>query len=171
MTSGRFSRSQLTFLHFRFPVAASGENAVLFHLSFGFYSGTLSEPTPEEIEALICESQEFVKAELQGKNEEECIEKVTISRIDWTFDETCPTAPVTVTYAAQALFCDGAEVPPDLIYESMKLDEESLKLYMEAYVWDSKPKQENVFYNTNAMTIEGKTHTPVRPGKIEGVSC
>jgi hypothetical protein len=152
-------------------VSASSENAVLFHLEFGFYDGTLSEPTPQEIEALICESQEFVMAELQSQNEGECIEEVTISKIDWTYDETCPTAPVTVTYAAQALFCDRTEVPQELIYESMKLDAESVKLYLEAYVWDSKPAKENVFYNANAMKVEGKTHATIRPGKIQYVSC
>ena len=140
-------------------------------MGFGFYNGTLSEPTPEEIEALICESQEFVKAELVNDDQEACIEQVVLSKIDWTYDDKCPTMPVTVTYAAQAVYCDGTEVPPEVIYESMKLDPASVKLYLEAYVWDSKPAKKNVFYNANSMTVEGKTHTSIRPGKIQDVSC
>ena len=140
-------------------------------MEFGFYNGTLSEPKQEDVEAIICESIDFVKAELQKNYPEECIDDATLSKIDWTYSEDCETAPVTVTYATQAKFCDGTDVPPEMIYESMKLDEEEIKLYLEAYIWASKPEKENLFYNANALTVEGKLHTQVYPGKIPEVSC
>jgi len=149
----------------------SGENAILYHLEFHFYEGDLREPTPSEIEALVCQSKDFIKEELEAEIADACIQAADITRISWTYNETCAIAPTTVTYAAEATFCDGSPVPPAELYEALKLDQDEIKLYLEEFIWKSEPLEENVFYGVNAFSFEGKIGTVIRPGEIESVNC
>ena len=140
-------------------------------MEFDFEEGSLDEPTPAEIAGLICETTEFFAGELKGYNPNDCIHSVSLTDIDWTYDEDCPTAPVTVTFAAQALYCDGNEVPVEVIFESLKLNEADLKIMMEAYIREAAPVGENLFFHAQSFSFEGKLHASVHPGKISEVSC
>ena len=150
---------------------ATSENSILYHLEFNFEEGSLEEPTPSEIAGLICETTEFFQGEIQSFNQAFCIARVSLSEIDWTYADDCPTAPVTVTFAAQAWYCDGSEVPVEVIYASLKLDEHELKTFMEAYIWQAQPIGESLFSHSESLSFEGKLHATVHPGKMTQVTC
>lgn len=160
----------LTLAHF-VTADATSENAILYHLEFAFEEGSLTEPTPPEIAGMICETTEFFDGELQAMNPVDCFKEVSLTKIDWTYDEDCPTAPVTVTFAAQALYCDGSDVPVEVIYDSLKLEQQELKTFLEAYIWEAQPVGESVFSHAQSLSFEGTLHATVRPGKMEEVHC
>ena len=118
---------------------------------------------------MICQTSDFAHGELQQVNSGDCFGTVSLTNIDWTYSEDCPTAPITVTFAAQAKYCDGSDVPVEVIYDTMKLDATELKTYMEAYLWSLE--DQNVFSQAMSLSWEDKLHAQVRPGKIDGVVC
>ena len=153
------------------PPPATSENAVLYHLEFHFFEGNLKEPAPSDIEALLCKSTEFFKEELQLRIIDACIGEALLTNIAWTYAEDCPTAPITVTFAARAVFCDGSPVPADLLYGSLQLDHDEIKQYLEEYIWKTEPVEQSLFYEVDAMTFAGTVGAAIRDGMMTSVHC
>ena len=149
---------------------ATSDNAALYHLEFHFSEGALREPSYSDIGALICQSTYFVREELE-LHIQDCIGELALTNIAWTYDATCQNAPVTVTFAARAKFCDNTPISPDWLYGSLQLNQAEMKHYLEDFIWRTPPEGQSLFYDVDAMTFEGKEGVTIRDGMMPFVEC
>lgn len=119
----------------------------------------------------MCNTMSYFLGYLSLAMPDTCILGVSITNIDWTYADDCPTAPVTVTFAVQATLCDGSVISAEDLYHNLVLDNAAIQKYLEEYVWKSDPLYENLFYHANQLTLEGHLGSTIRPGKISAPSC
>lgn len=141
-----------------------------FRIVFGFFDGYTREPSPAEVEALLCETNLYFQTRLQQSTGDSCLVAYA-QYIDWIFSPDCP-GPVTVTFAFTGFFGDGQQVPSNYIFQALKLSDEEMRDYLQNYVWEAAPVGSNIFSSTNTMTLEDMLGEQIpMPGKLAQASC
>lgn len=121
--------------------------SVSLTLLYGFFPGGESEPTQDEVNALLAQTDAFFTIEFQGIYPD--FQDLTISLLDTIYEPGFGFPVVTIDIEVDALFIpetDDIPSEPEII---LALDAVPLDVYVENYVWASEPLFENVFYFVN----------------------
>ena len=149
------------------------EELVYFNIKIDFFDGMGREPTSDEIEAMICQTNEFFKASVRASTNDPNVESFA-TNIDWEYDEQ-ERLPMTVWFTSHT--SDGRDkiIPAADIYNYI-LKEADAKSLVTDYIWNSEPYPNNIFYQTEDIMLGGsfsgsKKGRPIVPGKLAQAVC
>lgn len=140
-----------------------------YQLAFGFYSGKAREPSMAELNAFICQTNQYVEKMLQDSTGDHQLVAHAVN-IDSTYMIDCPS-PVTVTFEIESKFGNGSSVPSHEVFQLLRLGDDELKTYLQEYVWNSQPSKENVFYSANQVSFDESLGVSLPAGKISVALC
>ncbi|CAB9522860.1 expressed unknown protein [Seminavis robusta] len=123
-----------------------------FSLLFSLFDQQERRPTQEEVNALICQVNSYYTTELQRKLNDTIHAKAVY--IDYYLDEA--REAISLNFTTFAFYDDEAQTQVNAtdVFEAMQLTSDELEDFVELYVWRSEPEQENVFFNTEALSIQ-----------------
>jgi hypothetical protein len=147
----------------------SSKDLASYQLAFGFYEGEVGEPSMSEVEALICQTNQYMEQKLQDSIGDPQLAAQAVN-IDWKYSPEC-VAAVTVTFAIESSYGDGSTVPAHEVFQALRLGDEELQTFLECFVWKSRPVQENVFYGANQVGFENSMGVSLPQGKLAEASC
>lgn len=149
-----------------------------FSLSFSMFEDHETPPTVPEVNALMCEINNYFTEALRRKLQNGTIHMKAVY-VDYYFEEGGTGSnkeDIRVNFTAFAYY--GADehdqVPDEEVFDAMKLSRNELKQMVENYVWKSEPEQENVFFHTESMGLNAGMGKPIEPEKamlIEADGC
>ena len=147
---------------------------------FGFDQGRIGDPkgapSRNEIESLMCATNEFLSESMQEYTENDAVQMYA-TEIDWGFEdwiyngsepEAPRNVPVIVNFTAVATTNDGSEVPNnDELWEATKYFD--YFAYIKEYVW--KIQGQNFFKDTRGLWYEPLIEPPVSGQIPESSLC
>ena len=147
------------------------DEMVYFTIQVDFFAGHEREPTDDEIEKMMCETNKFFEKTLKEKIDPQL--EVFASNIDWEWDDKA-ALPSMVEFFADARYSDGRHVPAEEVFNVM--EQVDVKQFVQDYVWMSEVYKENVFYQTEDIFFAGSyTGSPnppdPHPGKVDKFNC
>jgi hypothetical protein len=126
-----------------------------YTLNIGFYEGDASQPTDEDIKALMSQVSSFLKMRLQSSLGP--LTELAVQNLTWQYTEDAET-PLTLHFDISATYLDGSSVAPDMEYEALKLGSSDLTNLIQNYIWNSRSESgESIFVNVNELSIDGYT--------------
>jgi len=138
-----------------------------FSLSFSMFEDHETPPTVAEVNALMCEVNNYFTEELRRKLLNGTVHMKAVY-IDYYFEEGgagSAQEDIRVNFTAFAYY--GADehdqLPVTDVFEAMKLNNVELKTMVENYVWKSEPEQENVFFHTESLGLNAGMGKPISP--------
>ena len=173
------------------PRVESAAERVFFTFSYGFESGTIREPTVEDMEELICATNKFIAA----KCEETLVEKAELNpaaysvrpirafatNVDWTYQPDDPFIQVEVTFLADVRYADAdvAEVSNSnpiivykgIVFDAFELDGDEVSAYITDHLWSLN--YVSVFFNTVRVNYNVRQNNALTdPGQLpDGATC
>ena len=147
------------------------EEMVYFTIQIDFFANKEREPTDEEVEAMMCQTQKFFEKTIKDQLGQDITVQVT--NIHWDYD-TKAALPSMVEFFADVRKPDGTHVPAEEVFKVM--EGVDVKAFVEEYVWMSEVYKENIYYETEDIFFAGSyTGSPnppdPHPGKIQTVRC
>lgn len=154
------------------PVAnAQGETTTilpLFTMRFAFFDGYKKEPTLEEVEALICETDTYFQKRLREQLRDPSITSHS-TNINWVYDPS-DFYSLKMNFTSSNLYGDGFFVKSDDVFNGMKSTD--VPLFTEHYVVNAAPLEQNVFHFTEDIYFGGYLNQIPVESKIAGpVDC
>ena len=173
------------------PRVEGAAERVFFTFSYGFESGTVREPTVEDMEELICATNKFIAA----KCEETLAEKAAANpaayserpiqafatNVNWTYQPDDPFIQVEVTFLADVRYADAdvAEVTNSnpiivfkgIVFDAFELDGDEVSAYIIDHLWSLS--YVSVFFNTVRVNYDVRQNSALTdPGKLpDGATC
>ena len=150
------------------PVTMHAVDQASFEVKVQFEDDTKREPTRDEIEAMICETNKFFEKTLRKElNDSSILSYAT--NIDWTYD-AAEEFQVGLTFTSTSLLGDGSQVPGAKVLETMEAAD--IQVYTEFYLLNAVPYERNLFFFSENLYFGGSVGQEVKPSKIpKGVQC
>ena len=141
---------------------------MLFSVDIGFFNGTATLPKDKEVEAILCQIDYFFEEELREALSDETLES-EVMLVEWTYTYGNET-PVGILFILEAL-SENEIVPPEDMYEALKLDEPRVASLIQNYIWKGEPS-DNVFHNTSSVSFGARIGVPIPGnGKVTLLNC
>ena len=131
------------------------------------------EPSAEEVESMICQTNKFFKESIRGSTNDPKVESYA-TNIDWQYlpDDRLP---VTVYFTSHTTDGQGKIIPAAEMYDYILKDADAQSLVRD-FIWNSEPYPTNIFYQTEDILLGGsfsgaKQGRLLVPGKLARASC
>jgi len=138
-----------------------------------FFDGMGREPQPDEIQAMICQTNKYFTDTIQELMQDtNAVSYAT--NIDWKYD-TSEGRPVQIFFLSHTTNGQGTLVPAATMYDYI-LTQFDFETMVKKYIWNSEPYPTNVFFQTEdilvagSMSGKGKGRSPIT-WKLEQASC
>lgn len=148
-----------------------------FSLSFSMFQNHEDPPTINEVNALMCQVNEYFTENLRRKLMDGTIHSKAVF-IDFFFDEGgkgSSQEDIAVNFTAFAYYGSDEhdQVAVQDVFEAMSLQPQELKDMVENYVWKSEPEQENIFFHTESLGLSAGVGKEMNPNAmlIEADGC
>ena len=127
-------------------------------LGYGFFADTtVRQPTTEEINGLVTETNRFYTDVLRAAFPNSFV-RFSMTNIDETFNNGM-SLPVLLDFDASVTFStNSAESPTSAeIFDAM--DDANLQDYIQMYVWESEPQGTSLFFDTQRTSFGARAQT------------
>lgn len=129
-----------------------------FSLKFAMFGNKEMPPTLREVDALMCQVNSYCTQELRRKLSDGTIHVKAVF-IDYFFYEEGAGSmqeDIVVNFTAFAYYGkdEHDQVPAQVVFQALKLNNVDIKDFVENYVWKSEPEQENIFFHTEALSLD-----------------
>lgn len=147
-----------------------------FSLAFHMFQDHEKPPSEDEVNALLCELNEFFTEELRKKMSDNTIHSKAVY-IDWYFNEEGAGAKedIIVNFTSFSYYADDVhtQIPATDVFEAMKLTTQEIDVMVENYVWLSEPEKVNIFSHTEQVFVNGNVGDPLSSDAmlIEASGC
>jgi len=146
-----------------------------FKMSCRMMDAGKRQPTPSEINAMICKLNEYFTVKLRRKELNPCIHTRAIY-IDWVFNkQRLDEEDILVSFTSFSFYQigDDLQLPAADVFEAMKLSPADLNTLMQDYVRKASPEGENVFFHTEQLFLQAEMGNPLEhaPMLIEAEGC
>ena len=150
------------------PVTMHTADQAFFEIKVQFEEDTKREPTRDEIEAMMCETNKFFEKTLRDGLEDSSIVSYA-TNIDWNYN-AADEYQFIITFTSTTLQGDGAHVLGAKVMEIMKGAD--IQFFTELYVLNSVPYEQNIFFFSKNLYFGGSVGEEVTSSKIPtGVKC
>jgi hypothetical protein len=148
---------------------AKEDEMVYFSIQIDFFAGKERKPEDDEVESMVCQVNKFFENTLRDKINPSL--NVFASNINWEFDDSA-ALPSIVEFFANVTNADGTHVDAEQVFSAM--EGVDAKKMVQDYIWQSEPKEQNIFWQTEdiyfAGAYTGSANPPdPHPGKIDKV--
>jgi hypothetical protein len=150
------------------PVTVRSTDLAAFTFKFDFEDGHDREPTKDEVEAMICETNKFMQKTLRDDLGDPSIISYA-TNINWSYNPA-DQYPSVVEFTSLSLFGDGSHVRGLEVFESMK--DADIQFFTEHYVLNSVPYEKNQYFYATEVLFSGAMGQEITSPKIpDGVKC
>jgi len=150
------------------PVTVHSGKQASFVIKFELDTGALREPTKDEIEAVICETNKFFQKYLREKLEDPSIVSYA-TNVDWSYDVD-EEYQASISFQSTTMNGDGSYVKGSKVLEIMETAD--IEFYTEFYVLNAQPYESNVFFQTKNLNFVGTLGKDVSSTKLpKGAQC
>lgn len=149
------------------------DELVYFNVQMGFFDGMGREPEADEVEAMICQTNNFFKETIvEATNDPNVVSYAT--NIDWEYDPD-DRLPMTVYFTSHTSDGQGNVIPSADMYNYI-LKHADAKSLVKDFIWNSEPYPINIFYQTEDILLGGsysgaRIGRPLVPGKLARATC
>ena len=146
---------------------------VYFNFKMGFFEGQAREPEANELEAMICQVNEWFRQSIRELAKNPTVESYA-TNIDWEYEPN-DSLPLTVWFTSHTTDGEGKMLPVADVYQYILKDADAQEL-IEDFISQSEPYTTNMFYNTKDILLGGshngaKQGRRIVPGKLAQATC
>jgi len=141
-----------------------------FHVSYGFFENTFTEPSESDIESLVCQTNEFLKERLQEHLNDSKVGAKAVN-INW---EEGSAPPLKLVFQVEASHGNESPITADDVYQALKLNDREMTEYVESFVWKTNSTDttnETMFTNVDEVSFQENLGAPSEPGKLAEANC
>ena len=135
-----------------------------FSLAFHMFEDHEKPPTEDEVNALLCQLNEFFTQELRKKMSDDSIHSKAVY-IDWYFNEEGAGAKedIIVNFTSFSYYADDvhSQIPATDVFDAMKLSTSEIDIMVEKYIWMSEPEKVNLFSHTEQVFLNADVGEPL----------
>jgi hypothetical protein len=127
---------------------------VAARLGYGFFEGTtVREPTAEEIDGLIVQTEAFYTEVLSAAYPDRFV-SFQATNIEDIFSNAESNLPVVVDFDSLVTLTSDENTPTsNEIFNAMDVEMETLQDYIQFFVWDSEPMGTSLFFDTQRVAF------------------
>lgn len=147
-----------------------------FQVKFNMMESHEKPPTKEEVNALMCEFNEFFTMELRRKLLDGTIHSKAVF-IDFYFDEAGAgdKEDIIVNFTSFSYYGDAnhTQIAADDVFSAMELTEAEVKNLVEKFIWLSEPEGQNLFAHTERVALDAHKGEPLNSVSmmVEAFGC